>query len=119
MRKPYKKFVWARRDRPREQFVWARKDYQPTEEELSNIYVDATPEGCFSDSDCPSGQICVPGPEGGTCTEESVSLIIRGFLDNRACDYCRAQFGTIRALYSHNLPPFHEHCRCWAELVYD
>lgn len=203
MGKPYKKFVWARRDQPRKQFVWARRDYQPTEEELSNIYADEsfsgessiaheaedmslysaidesetlyapgqmkirmtpepestegeppsineiteilseieyepgmsrwdwywgrvkfllqepTPEGCFSDSDCPGGQICVPGPEGGTCTEESVSLIIRGQLDNRTCNYCRSQFGTFRSLDSHNLPPFHDHCRCWAELVFN
>jgi hypothetical protein len=74
---------------------------------------------CSSDSDCPSGQMCVfsPGAEAGTCLPTDQKVVIRGVSDEKTCSFCQSQIGRVGTLDSIVLPPYHKYCRCWWEYI--
>jgi hypothetical protein len=82
---------------------------------------------CLFDTDCFPDEICVGTGidwswKGGThrfgrCVKKERALIkIHGEIDDRSCDYCISKIGRFFYLKGAVLPPYHEHCRCWAEM---
>ena len=89
-------------------------------------------EECDVNSDCPEGQECKGGsgwkwelkfenrfgmirkPRRGICVDKGEEvIIITGIDDEETCDYCRKMWGRVFREGSAELPPYHEHCRCW------
>ena len=89
---------------------------------------------CRNNSDCGAGEICVgasfglgiPDPWYGAPFVQTWGVCIRkerknevikieGVVDDRTCDYCLGQIGNYYLIGTATLPPYHKHCRCWAE----
>jgi hypothetical protein len=90
-------------------------------------------EECWADRDCPEGQVCkgargtkwvqgewpfgsIRRKQPGLCVDKGTQIIrIEGIDDARTCDYCRDMWTRVIKEGEGNLPPYHEHCRCWGE----
>lgn len=86
---------------------------------------------CWDNSGCPEGQECkgargkkwvqkgwpfgtIQKEQPGICVDKGVQIIrIEGIDDERTCDYCRYMWTRIIKEGEGNLPPYHEHCRCF------
>jgi hypothetical protein len=87
---------------------------------------------CWGDWNCPDGQVCrgqyITWPADqfplglewgqGICVEADTRLIrIEGIDDEKTCEYCKNMWKKVGKEGEINLPPYHEHCRCWAVYI--
>jgi hypothetical protein len=82
---------------------------------------------CRYDSDCYPNEICIGAGidwswrggkyRFGHCVMKGREIVtIRGVIDENTCDYCLSKIGNMYYLDEVNLPKYHKHCRCWAEI---